>query len=568
MERLWVKNYPAESRMDPDTLALSSLVEMLEKAVREHPDRPAYVNMGQVLTYRKLEERSRAFAAYLQNELKLERGERVALMMPNLLQYPIALFGVLRAGLVVVNVNPLYTPRELEHQLKDSGATAIVVVSNFASTLEKVVFNTDVKHVILTRMGDQLSFGKRTLVNFIVKYIKKLVPKYKLPHAVTFREVLRIGKYRQYIRPEIGKKDLAFLQYTGGTTGVAKGAMLTHGNMIYNIAQAKWLAEPFVKAGKNRYATIILPMYHVFSLTVNALLFIDFGLTGVLITNPRDLPNLIKELKRYRPIAITGVNTLFNSLLHQEELKEVDFSQLRLTVGGGVSVQKAVAQRWFEVTGCHILEGYGMTECSPLIACNPANFAGHAGKIGVPVPDTDIKIMDDNGNEVGLNQPGELWVKGAQVMQGYWNKPEETAAVLKDGWMATGDIVEMDDDYQLRIVDRKKDMIIVSGFNVYPNEVEDVIMLNPKVKEAAVIGIPHPVSGEIIKAVVAKKDESLTRDELRKHCRKYLTGYKIPKEIEFREELPKSNVGKILRRVVREEELAKRASAATTAEEA
>ncbi|OBW92672.1 long-chain-fatty-acid--CoA ligase FadD [Gallibacterium salpingitidis] len=568
MERLWVKNYPAESRMDPNTLALSSLVEMLEKAVREHPDRPAYVNMGQVLTYRKLEERSRAFAAYLQNELKLERGERVALMMPNLLQYPIALFGVLRAGLVVVNVNPLYTPRELEHQLKDSGTTAIVVVSNFASTLEKVVFNTDVKHVILTRMGDQLSFGKRTLVNFIVKYIKKLVPKYKLPHAVTFREVLRVGKYRQYIRPEIGKKDLAFLQYTGGTTGVAKGAMLTHGNMIYNIAQAKWLAEPFVKAGKNRYATIILPMYHVFSLTVNALLFIDFGLTGVLITNPRDLPNLIKELKRYRPIAITGVNTLFNSLLHQEELKEVDFSQLRLTVGGGVSVQKAVAQRWFEVTGCHILEGYGMTECSPLIACNPANFAGHAGKIGVPVPDTDIKIMDDNGNEVGLNQPGELWVKGAQVMQGYWNKPEETAAVLKDGWMATGDIVEMDDDYQLRIVDRKKDMIIVSGFNVYPNEVEDVIMLNPKVKEAAVIGIPHPVSGEIIKAVVAKKDESLTRDELRKHCRKYLTGYKIPKEIEFREELPKSNVGKILRRVVREEELAKRASAATTAEEA
>ncbi|MFC0308217.1 long-chain-fatty-acid--CoA ligase FadD [Gallibacterium trehalosifermentans] len=567
MERLWVKNYPAESRMDPDTLALSSLVEMLEKAVRENPDRPAYVNMGQALTYRKLEERSRAFAAYLQNELKLERGERVALMMPNLLQYPIALFGVLRAGLVVVNVNPLYTPRELEHQLQDSGATAIVVVSNFASTLEKVVFNTNIKHVILTRMGDQLSFGKRTLVNFIVKYIKKLVPKYKLPHAVTFREVLRIGKYRQYIRPDIGKQDLAFLQYTGGTTGVAKGAMLTHGNMIYNIAQAKWLAEPFVKAGKNRYATIILPMYHVFSLTVNALLFIHFGLTGILITNPRDLPNLIKELKRYRPIAITGVNTLFNSLLHQEELKEVDFSQLRLTVGGGVSVQKSVAQRWFEVTGCHILEGYGMTECSPLIACNPANFAGHAGRIGVPVPDTDIKIMDDNGNELGLNQAGELWVKGAQVMQGYWNKPEETAAVLKDGWLATGDIVEMDDDYQLRIVDRKKDMIIVSGFNVYPNEVEDVIMLNPKVKEVAVIGVPHSISGEIIKAVVAKKDESLTRDELRKHCRHYLTGYKIPKEIEFREELPKSNVGKILRRVVREEELAKRANVVNNSDE-
>lgn len=561
MEKLWLKNYPPESVMDPKTLAYQSLVEMFEKTVVAHPDRAAYVNMGQVLTYRKLEERSRAFAAYLQNELKLEKGDRVALMMPNILQYPIALFGVLRAGLIVVNVNPLYTPRELEHQLKDCGAKAIVVVSNFASTLEKIVFNTEVKHVILTRMGDQLSFGKRTLVNFVVKYIKKLVPKYRLPHAVTFREVLRIGKYRQYVRPEIDRQDLAFLQYTGGTTGVAKGAMLTHGNMVTNIAQAKWLAAVFVNGDReNRYMIIALPLYHVFSLTMNALLGIELGLTGVLITNPRDIPSFIKDLKRYSPVAIAGVNTLFNALLNNDELKEVDFSQLKLTVGGGMAVQQAVAQRWFEITGSHILEGYGMTECSPLIACNTARFEQHVGKIGVPVPNTDIKIVNDNGEEVGLNEAGELWVKGEQVMQGYWNMPEETAKVLQDGWLATGDIVVMDNSYELKIVDRKKDIILVSGFNVYPNEIEDVVMLNPKVAETVAIGVPHPISGETIKVFVVRKDPSLTVDELRKHCRNYLTGYKVPKEVEFVEELPKSNVGKILRRLVREQELVKRAT--------
>lgn len=558
MEKLWLQNYPSNSEIDQTLLNYESLVEMFEKTVARNPDRPAYVNMGKVLTYRKLEERSRAFAAYLQNELQLKKGDRVALMMPNLLQYPIALFGVLRAGLTVVNVNPLYTPRELEHQLKDSGAVAIVVISNFASTLEKIVFNTDIKHVILTRMGDQLSFGKRTLVNFVVKYVKKLVPKYKLPNAATFREVLRIGKHRQYVRPSILASDLAFLQYTGGTTGVAKGAMLSHKNMLTNIAQAKWLAQPIVgKNPTNRYATIALPLYHIFSLTVNALLFAEMGLTGVLITNPRDLPSFIKELKRYNPIAITGVNTLFNALLSHPDIKEVNFSDLKLSVGGGMAVQQAVAQRWFEQTGCHILEGYGMTECSPLIACNPPHFKGYSGTIGVPVPMTEIKILDQNGAEVGLNEAGELWVKGDQVMQGYWNKPEETAAILQDGWIATGDIVMMTEDYNLRIVDRKKDMINVSGFNVYPNEIEDVVMLNPKIAEVVVIGVPHPVSGEIIKVFAVKKDESLTRDELRKHCRQYLTGYKIPKEIEFRDELPKSNVGKILRRVVRDEELAK-----------
>ena len=557
MEKIWFDNYPPNAEKTIDVTKYESLVEMFEAAVKRHPDMPAYINMGQVLTFRKLEERSRAFAAYLQNELRLEKGDRVALMMPNLLQYPIALFGALRAGLVIVNVNPLYTPRELEHQLNDSGAKAIVIVSNFAATLEKVVFNTQIEHVILTRMGDQLSFGKRTLVNFVVKYIKKLVPKYKLPHSVSFREALSIGKQRQYVKPNLESSDLAFLQYTGGTTGVAKGAMLTHANMVANVFQAKWVAEPLLKDAKVRVAAIPLPMYHVFALSVNCLLFIELGVTGLLITNPRDIPGFIKELKKQRIVALCGVNTLFNALLNNEHFKEVDFSALRLSVGGGAAIQGAVAKRWFETTGCHIIEGYGMTECSPLIAASRWDSTEHTGSIGVPVPNTDIRIMDDTGNEVSIGERGELWVKGPQVMKGYWNRPEDTAEVLHDGWMATGDIVEMGQDLNLRIVDRKKDMIIVSGFNVYPNEIEDVVAHNPKVNEVVAVGIPHPISGEIIKIFVTKKDESLTREELRSYCRQFLTGYKIPKESEFRDELPKTNVGKILRRVLRDEEIAK-----------
>ena len=557
MEKIWFDNYPPNAEKTIDVTKYESLVEMFEAAVKRHPDMPAYINMGQVLTFRKLEERSRAFAAYLQNELRLEKGDRVALMMPNLLQYPIALFGALRAGLVIVNVNPLYTPRELEHQLNDSGAKAIVIVSNFAATLEKVVFNTQVEHVILPRMGDQLSFGKRTLVNFVVKYIKKLVPKYKLPHAVSFREALSIGKQRQYVKPNLESSDLAFLQYTGGTTGVAKGAMLTHANMVANVFQAKWVAQPLLKDAKVRVAAIPLPMYHVFALSVNCLLFIELGVTGLLITNPRDIPGFVKELKKQRIVALCGVNTLFNALLNNEHFKEVDFSALRLSVGGGAAIQGAVAKRWFETTGCHIIEGYGMTECSPLIAASRWDSTEHTGSIGVPVPNTDIRIIDDAGNEVPMGERGELWVKGPQVMKGYWNRPEDTAEVLHNGWMATGDIVEMGQDLNLRIVDRKKDMIIVSGFNVYPNEIEDVVAHNPKVNEVVAVGVPHPVSGEIIKIFVTKKDESLTREELRSYCRQFLTGYKIPKEIEFRDELPKTNVGKILRRVLRDEEIAK-----------
>ncbi|MBF0784480.1 long-chain-fatty-acid--CoA ligase FadD [Muribacter muris] len=554
MEKIWFENYPKNAERVLDVEQYESLVDMFEQAVRRHPDIPAYINMGKVLTYRKLEERSRAFAAYLQNELRLEKGERIALMMPNLLQYPIALFGALRAGLVVVNVNPLYTPRELEHQLNDSGAKAIVVVSNFAATLEKVVFDTSIKHVILTRMGDQLSFGKRTLVNFVVKYVKKLVPKYKLPHAVSFREALSIGKQRQYVKPTIERDDLAFLQYTGGTTGVAKGAMLSHRNVVANVVQAKWVAYPLTKQTQERIAVIALPLYHIFALSVNCLLFLELGVTGLLITNPRDIPGFVKELKKYRVMAITGVNTLFNALLNNEQFKEVDFSRLKLSVGGGAAVQRAVAERWHQTTACHIIEGYGMTECSPLIAATRNDSTEYSGSIGVPVPNTDIRIVDDEGRDVAL---GELWVKGPQVMQGYWQRPDETAQVLQDGWMATGDIVEMGQDLNLRIVDRKKDMIIVSGFNVYPNEIEDVVALHPKVNEVVAVGIPSETSGESIKVYVTKKDESLTREELRLHCRQHLTGYKIPRDIEFRDELPKSNVGKILRRVLRDEELAR-----------
>lgn len=557
MDKIWFDNYPPGAEKTIDVNQYESLVELFEQAVRRHPDIPAYINMGKVLTFRKLEERSRAFAAYLQNELRLEKGDRIALMMPNLLQYPIALFGALRAGLVVVNVNPLYTPRELAHQLNDSGAKAIVIVSNFAATLEKVVFETGIQHVILTRMGDQLSFGKRTLVNFVVKYIKKLVPKYKLPHAVSFREALSIGKQRQYVKPQLQSSDLAFLQYTGGTTGVAKGAMLSHANIVANIAQAKWVAEPLLRGVKDGVAVIPLPLYHIFALTLNCLLFIELGVTGLLITNPRDIPSFIKELKRYRCVAITGVNTLFNALLNNEHFKEVDFSSLRLSVGGGASIQSAVAKRWFDTTGSHIIEGYGMTECSPIIAAARNDATEHNGSIGVPVPNTDIRIVDEQGNDVPLGERGELWVKGPQVMQGYWNRSEDSAEVLTDGWMATGDIVVMGEDLNLRIVDRKKDMIIVSGFNVYPNEIEDVVAHNPKVGEVVAIGVPHPVSGETVKIFVTKKDESLTREELRNYCRQYLTGYKIPKDIEFRDELPKTNVGKILRRVLRDEEIAK-----------
>ncbi|WP_263062870.1 long-chain-fatty-acid--CoA ligase FadD [Dickeya dadantii] len=555
MEKIWLARYPADvpAEIDPDRY--TSLIELFEHAVSRYADQPAFINMGEVMTFRRLEERSRAFAAYLQHQLKLKKGERVALMMPNLLQYPIALFGVLRAGLVVVNVNPLYTPRELEHQLKDCGASAIVIVSNFAHTLEKVVYNTPVKHVILTRMGDQLAPAKGTLVNFVVKYIKRLVPKYHLPDAISFRQVLQQGKRMPYVKPEVNNQDLAFLQYTGGTTGIAKGAMLTHRNMQANLMQAKAAYGPVLQEGQELVVTA-LPLYHIFALTVNCLLFVEIGGKNLLITNPRDIPGMIKELAHYPFTAITGVNTLFNALLNHDAFSRLDFSTLRLSVGGGASVQQVVAERWEKLTGIHLLEGYGLTESAPLVAGNPYDLQHYSGSIGLPVPSTDVRIINDDGQDVAPGEPGELWVRGPQVMSGYWQQPAATHDVLKEGWLATGDIVTADEQGFLKIVDRKKDMILVSGFNVYPNEIEEVVARHPKVSEAAAVGVPSETSGEAVKVFVVCRDPSLTVEELISHCRRNLTGYKVPRLFEFRSELPKSNVGKILRRELRNEQSA------------
>ncbi|WP_153012275.1 long-chain-fatty-acid--CoA ligase FadD [Type-E symbiont of Plautia stali] len=552
MNKVWLKRYPADVPAEINADRYTSLVELFEHAALQYADNTAFINMGQPMTYRQLDKQSRDFAAWLQQGLGLKQGDRVALMMPNLLQYPVALFGVLRAGMVVVNVNPLYTPRELKHQLNDSGASAIVIVSNFAHTLEKVVAETPIKHVMLTRMGDQLAPVKATLVNFVVKYVKKLVPKYHLPGAVPFRSALRQGAQMTYQRPTLTNSDLAFLQYTGGTTGVAKGAMLTHGNMQANLEQTKATYGKLLRAGKEQVVTA-LPLYHIFALTVNGLLFLDLGGTNLLITNPRDIPGFVKELSKFPFTAITGVNTLFNALLNDENFNKLDFSTLRLSAGGGMAVQKAVAERWEKLTGHYLLEGYGLTECSPLVSVNPYDITCHTGSIGLPVPSTDVRIVDDEDNDVAPGEPGELCIRGPQVMVGYWQRPDATEEVLKNGWLHTGDVVTVDGEGFIRIVDRKKDMILVSGFNVYPNEIEDVLMQHPKVREAAAIGVPSDLSGEAVKVCIVKKAPSLTKEEVLDHCRRQLTGYKVPKIIEFRDELPKTNVGKILRRELRDE---------------
>jgi long-chain acyl-CoA synthetase len=557
VEKPWLSRYPSDvpETINPDQY--ESLVEMFEQSVQKYADQPAFMNMGSVMTFRKLEERSRAFAAYLQNDLKLKKGDRVALMMPNLLQYPVALFGVLRAGCIAVNVNPLYTPRELEHQLNDSGAAAIVIVSNFANTLEQIVENTPVKHVVLTSLGQMLPRAKGTIVDFVVKYVKGMVPKYDLPGAISMRKALHKGRRLQYVKPFMTGDDIAFLQYTGGTTGVAKGAILTHRNMIANVMQAKGMYGPVLQPGRELVVTA-LPLYHVFALTVNCLLFIEMGGRNLLITNPRDIPGFVKELQKYPFTAITGVNTLFNALVNNEDFHELNFSHLKLAVGGGMAVQRAVADKWKKTTGCYLLEGYGLTECSPLVAAYPHDLVDYNGSIGLPVPSTEVRIINDEGEALANTETGELQVRGPQVMQGYWQRPEATKEVINsEGWLSTGDIVKFDEDGFLHIVDRKKDMILVSGFNVYPNEIEDVVALHGKVLEVAAIGQPHEVSGELVKIYVVKRDPSLTKEEIISHCRQHLTGYKVPKLIEFREDLPKTNVGKILRRVLRDENDAK-----------
>lgn len=561
MEKPWLSHYPIDVPKEINPDEYPSLIEMFENAVRNYADQPAFENMGSIMTYRKLEERSRAFAAYLQNDLKLSKGERVAIMMPNLLQYPVALFGILRAGLIAVNVNPLYTPRELEHQLNDSGATTIVIVSNFANTLEQIVDNTQIKNVVLTSLGQMLPRAKGTIVDFVVKYVKGMVPKYHLPGAISFRKALYKGRRLQYVKPFMSGEDIAFLQYTGGTTGVAKGAILTHRNMVANVMQSKGVYGAVLKDGRETVVTA-LPLYHVFALTVNCLLFIEFGGKNLLITNPRDIPGFIKELQNTKFTTLTGVNTLFNALVNNEDFHELNFSNLKLTIGGGMAVQRAVADKWQKVTGVALAEGYGLTECSPLVSVNPYNLSEYNGSIGMPVCSTDVRIVDDESKPLPMDQIGELQVKGPQVMQGYWQRAEATRSTIdEDGWLSTGDIVKIDERGYITIVDRKKDMILVSGFNVYPNEVEDVVALHGKVLEVAAIGEPHDVTGEIVKIFVVKRDPSVTVPEIIEHCRKYLTGYKVPKIIEFRDELPKTAVGKILRRELRDADIAKRKAA-------
>ena len=557
MEKLWLNSYEQGVNAEIDITRYKSITDVFNQSAQKFGGKPAFCNMGKTLTYAETAKLITDFASYLQNVLKLPRGERVAIMMPNLLQYPVALFGTLQAGMVVVNTNPLYTPRELEHQLKDSGATTIVVLENFANTLELVLPRTQIKHVIVASVGDMFGTIKGTLMNFVLRKIKKAVPEYRIPNAVPFQTAMKQGAVLPFTKVDITREDTAFLQYTGGTTGVAKGAVLSHGNICANMLQAKEWIRNQLREGKE---TVIaaLPFYHIFALTVNLMIFTNAGSKIILITNPRDMKGFIGELKKERISVFVGVNTLFNGMVNQPDFATVDFSDLRLTLGGGMATQKAVAEKWKDITGTPIVEAYGLTEASPGVCCNPLNIETYSGGIGLPIPSTEIELRDADGSTVAQGQPGELWVKGPQIMQGYWNRPEETAkAIDARGFLETGDIAVMDEKGWFKLVDRKKDLIVVSGFNVYPNEIEEVIAHNDKVMEVACIGVPNEKTGEALKVFVVKKDPSLTKEELIAFCRTELTGYKVPKDIEFRDELPKSNVGKILRRELREQALGK-----------
>lgn len=551
MTKIWHKHYDSGVPTEINPNEYSSINDVLEMAFNKYKTRPAFHNMGTTISYKDLELQSRKFASFLQNDLRLQKGDRVAIMMPNILQYPIALFGILRAGMVAVNVNPLYTARELEHQLKDSEARAIVIFANSASVLEKIIDNTSVKDVILTEIGDLLKFPKNHIVNFVIKNVKKMVPPFNLPKSISFKACLEGADPEKFKRPDVKHADHAFLQYTGGTTGVAKGAILTHKNIVSNMIQAR----SWIKNVANEGGEIIitpLPLYHIFSLTANCFIFSSIGALNVLITNPRDIPGFIKELHKWKFTAITGVNTLFNGLLNNPEFAKIDFSSLKLTLGGGMAVQKVVADRWRQVTGRPLIEAYGLTETSPAACINPMTLKEYNGFIGLPIPSTDVEIKDDNGKSLALGEIGEICIKGPQIMDGYWKRPEETAKVMtSDGFFKTGDLGFMTEEGFVKIVDRKKDMILVSGFNVYPNELEDVICQHPKILECAAIGIPDEKSGEAVKIFVVKKDESLSEDEVLKFCRENLTSYKVPRQVEFRKELPKSNVGKILRKDLR-----------------
>jgi long-chain acyl-CoA synthetase len=551
MNHVWYKNYEPTVSKTIDTSKYSSINEVFEVAFTTFADKPALHNMGTTLTYAQFREKSLRFADFLQNDLKLQKGDRVAIMMPNILQYPIAMVGALAAGMVVVNCNPLYTARELEHQLKDSGAKVIVIYENSASVLEKVIAHTEIKHVITTEVGDLLRFPKNLIVNLVIKKVKKMVPAWSLPGSMTMLDALRRGDSSNFKHVSLAHSDLAFLQYTGGTTGVSKGAELSHGNIVANMLQALEWIRSSVKPGEEIILTP-LPLYHIFSLTANLLTFTYLGALNVLITNPRDVPAFIKEMKKFKFTVLTGVNSLFNLLLNHDLFKTVDFSSLRLTLGGGMAVQKPVAERWKKATNGVLYEAYGLTETSPAACINPLTNKEFNGFIGLPISSTEVVIRDDNNQALGFGDVGEICIRGPQVMRGYWNRPDETKNVMTtDGFFRTGDLGFMTEGGYVKIVDRKKDMILVSGFNVYPNEVEEIMVAHPKVAECAAVGVPDNHSGEVVKLFVVKKDQSLTEEELRAFAKENLTGYKAPKVYEFRADLPKSNVGKILRKELR-----------------
>ena len=549
--RPWLSKYPngIPANIDPD--AYTCLVDMIDETLKKYRTKVAFSCMGKEMTFEQIDKLSQQFGAYLQSR-GLVKGDKIALMMPNMLQYPIALFGALRSGLVVVNTNPLYTPREMHHQFADSGVKAIVIAENFAANLEKIIGNTSIKTVILASIGEMLGTMKGMVVNFMVRSVKRMVPKYTLANTVTFKEALAQGKKFTLERHEGTADEVILLQYTGGTTGVSKGAMLTNRNMVANMQQIRSFMMPFLKEGEE-IALSPLPMYHIFAFTVNCLALMSVGSTTVLIVNPRDLSTIVKAFKAYPITLMTGVNTLFNGLINNEAFRALDFSNLRISVGGGMAVQRTVAEKWQQITGTPLSEGYGMTEASPVVSVNPIDGSGKIGTIGVPVPSTDVRIVDDAGLPLAVGEVGEIQVKGPQVMKGYYNRPEETAkTITSEGWLCTGDIGKMHEDGYFQIVDRKKDMILVSGFNVFPNEIEEVVAAHPKVLEAAAIGVPDEKSGEIVKVFVVKSDKSLQEAELIAHCRENLTGYKVPKQVVFREDLPKTNVGKILRRELRD----------------
>ncbi len=551
--RPWLKNYPAGVPVNIDTTQYATLVDFAKECFVKFGSNIAFECMGKTLTYKQLDQYSDQMAAYLHSR-GLCPGDRIALMMPNCLQYPIAIFASLKAGLIIVNTNPLYTPREMEHQFKDSGVTAIIIVENFCANLESILQKTKIKTIITTSIGEMLGTVKGTIVNLVVRYVKRMVPKYTLPNTVRFSHALSEGRTFTINPFENTQETVIIHQYTGGTTGVSKGAMLTNGNLIANMLQIKvWLQSFVEQTPSNERITLSpLPMYHIFAFTVNCLAMLSYGAHTVMVTNARDIPSIVKEFKTHKIVLMTGLNTLFNALLNNEEFKKLDFTSLKITVGGGMAIQKVVADRWLDLTNCRLTEGYGMTESSPLISVNPLDETARQGSIGLAVPSTEIRFVNDAGDVVGIEEIGEIQARGPQVMKGYYNQPGETAkTVTTDGWLCTGDIGKMDVDGFMYIVDRKKDMILVSGFNVYPNEIENVVMMHPKVLEVAAIGMADDKSGEVVKIFVVKKDESLTKEEIIEHCKANLTGYKVPKSVQWAESLPKTNVGKILRRELR-----------------